>query len=210
MRSPSDTLVHSYLFLRRAIGLIGVGLPVMLIVGKTLLNGGAPLDSISNYYYSDMRGVLIGSMSAVGVFLLSYRGYGLVDDITGDVAAVGAIGVALFPTTPFFGDPSHTARVVGTVHIASAALFFTALIVFCFFLFTRSDSPSPTRRKVMRNGVYVACGVIILVCMVLTGVVEVVLHAGVGSPHWVLWLESAAVVAFGVAWLVKGQTLLAG
>jgi hypothetical protein len=207
--SPRDTLVHSYLFLRRAIGLIGVALPAVLIVGKTLIDGGGPLDSISNYYYSDLRGVLVGSMCAVGVFLLSYRGYGLVDDITGDVAAVGAIGVGLFPTTPFTGNPSHTARVVGTVHLASAALFFTALIVFCFFLFTRTDSTRPTGRKAARNGVYIGCGVIILACMVLTGVVEVVLHAGVGSPHWVLWLETAAVMAFGVAWLVKGETLLA-
>jgi hypothetical protein len=209
-QSSTDTLVHSYLFLRRAIGLIGVALPAVLIIGKVLLDGGGPLDSISNYYYSDMRGVLVGSMSAVGVFLLSYRGYGLVDDITGDVAAVGAIGVALFPTTPFFGNPSHTAQVVGTVHLASAALFFTALIVFCFFLFTKSDTTNPTRRKRVRNWVYITCGVIILVCMILTGVVQVALHVGVGSPHWVLWLETAAVMAFGIAWLVKGETLLAG
>lgn len=208
--SPTGTLVHSYLFLRRAIGLIGIALPAVLIIGKVLLDGGGPLDSISNYYYSDMRGVLVGSMSAVGVFLLSYRGYGLVDDITGDVAAVGAIGVALFPTTPFVGTPSHTAQVIGTVHIASAALFFTALIVFCFFLFTKSDTTNPTGRKRVRNWVYVTCGVIILVCMILVGVVQVALHVGVGSPHWVLWLETGAVMAFGIAWLVKGETLLAG
>lgn len=202
------SLARSYLFLRRAIGVIGLALPVVLIVGKILLDGGGPLDSISDYYYSGMRNVLVGSMAATGVFLLSYRGYGLVDDITGDVAAVGAIGVALFPTTPFTGTPTKTQHVLGMVHLASAALFFAALIVFCLFLFTRSTG-RPTSRKLGRNVVYVVSGLIMLVALVLAGIVSKVLHVAVGPPHWVLWLETVSVLAFGVAWLVKGQTLLA-
>ncbi|HEV3356257.1 MAG TPA: DUF998 domain-containing protein [Pseudonocardiaceae bacterium] len=200
-----DTLVHSYLFLRRAIGVLGLALPAVLIIGKALLQGGPLLDSISDYVYSDMRGVLIGTMAAFGVFLFSYRGYGRIDDITADVAAVGAIGVALFPTTPFTGTPSKAAEAVGTVHLVSAAIFFAALIIFCLFLFTRSDSAQPGGRKRARNVVYIVCGVIMLACLIAIGIVEWVVHvAGV-----VLWLESAAVMAFGVAWLVKGETILA-
>ena len=199
------TLVHSYLFLRRAVGVLGLLLPAVLIIGKILLQGGPLLDSISDYVYSDMRGVLIGTMAAIGVFLFSYRGYGLIDDITADVAAVGAIGVALFPTTPFTGQPSKAAQAVGTVHLISASIFFAALIIFCLFLFTRSDSAQPTRRKRARNIVYIACGVIMLVCLITIGIVEWVVHVG----GVVLWLESAAVMAFGVAWLVKGETVLA-
>lgn len=206
--SAQLTLVHSYLFLRRAIGIIGLGLPAVLVIGKLLLQGGAPLDSISDYYYSDLRGVFVGSMCAVGVFLLSYRGYALVDDILSDVAGVAAIVLALFPTTPSVGTPTGTEAAVGTVHIVSAAIFFTALIGFCFFLFTRTDSPTPTGRKQARNGVYRACGAIMLASLIAAGLVEGVFHAGTGAPHWILWLESTAVMAFGVAWLVKGETLL--
>jgi hypothetical protein len=205
---PPGSLAHSYLFLRRAIGLIGLALPVVLIGGKVLLDGGGPLDSISDYYYSGMRNVLVGSMVATGVFLLSYRGYGLLDDITSDASGIGAIGVALFPTTPFFGDPTRTDRLIGWVHLASAALFFAGLTVFCLFLFTRSTGPR-TRRKVNRNAVYVASGLTMIVSLVLVGLVQAVFHVGVGPPHWVLWLESVAVAAFGVAWLVKGTTILA-
>jgi hypothetical protein len=205
---PQGSLAHSYLFLRRAIGLIGVALPVVLIVGKMLLDGGGPLDSISDYYYSGMRNVLVGSMVAIGVFLLSYRGYGTLDDITSDAAAIGAIGVALFPTTPFFGAPTRADRVIGWAHLASAALFFAALIIFCLFLFTKSIGPR-TRRKVKRNVVYVVSGLTMIVALVLVGLVQTVFHIGVGPPHWVLWLESIAVEAFGVAWLVKGTTILA-
>jgi hypothetical protein len=200
-----DTLVHSYLFLRRAVGILGLLLPVVLIGGKALIQGGPLLDSISDYVYSDMRGVLIGTMAAIGVFLLSYRGYGRVDDVVADVAAVGAIGVALFPTTPFTGQPSTAAQAVGTVHIVSAAIFFAALIIFCLVLFTRSDSARPTGRKQARNVVYIACGIIMLACLITIGIVEWVVHVG----GVVLWLESAAVMAFGVAWLVKGETILA-
>jgi uncharacterized protein YhhL (DUF1145 family) len=199
-----DTLVHSYLFLRRAVGILGIALPAVLIIGKTVLQGGPPLGSISDYVYSDMRGVLIGTMCAIGVFLFSYRGYGRIDDITADVAAVGAIGVGLFPTTPFTGRPSATAQAVGTVHIVSAAIFFAALIIFCLFLFTRGDSPQPGGRKRARNAVYIACGVIMLVCLITIGILQAVIHTDVA----VLWLESAAVMAFGIAWLVKGQTIL--
>ena len=200
-----STLVHSYLFLRRAMGILGLALPAVLIVGKYLIQGGPLLDSISDYVYSDMRGVLIGTMAALGVFLFSYRGYGWVDDLTADVAAVGAIGVALFPTTPFTGQPSSAAQAVGLVHIISASIFFAALIIFCLFLFTRSDSVRPTGRKRARNIVYIACGVIMLGCLITIGIVEWLLHVG----GLVLWLESAAVMAFGVAWLVKGETILA-
>lgn len=200
-----DTLVHSYLFLRRAVGVLGLLLPAVLIGGKALIQGGPLLDSISDYVYSDMRGVLIGTMAAIGVFLFSYRGYGWIDELVADAAAVGAIGVALFPTTPFTGQPSTAAQAVGLVHIISASIFFAALIIFCLFLFTRTDAAQPTGRKKARNVIYIACGVIMLGCLITIGIVEWLMHVG-----WiVLWLESAAVMAFGVAWLVKGQTILA-
>ena len=199
------TLVHSYLFMRRAIGILGTALPAILIIGTLLLDGGPPLGSISDYVYTDMRSVLIGTMAAIGVFLISYRGYGRIDDILADVAGVGAIGVALFPTTPYFGHPSGKQQFVGLLHITSAAIFFAATIIFCLFLFTRSSSPQPTGRKRARNWVYIGCGVIMLACLITIGIIE----AFLGGGNEVLWLESAAVMAFGIAWLVKGETLLA-
>jgi len=149
--SQQDSLVHSYLFLRRAIGIIGTLLPVVLIAGKLVVDGGGLLDSISDYYYSGMRDVYVGSMCAVGVFLLSYRGYGPIDDITGDIAAVAAVGVALFPSAPA-PDPTGPEQMVGALHIVFAAVFFLTLAFFCLVLFTKTDKPHPTRRKVQLYG----------------------------------------------------------
>ena len=199
-------LAHSYLFLRRAIGIIGLALPFVLIIGKLLIDGGGLLGSVSGYYYTDMRDVFVGSMCAVGVFLLAYRGHDLIDDVVADIAGVAAIGVALFPTTPA-GPRTHTQQLVGDAHVVFAAVFFLSLAYFCLVRFRRSADPRPTGRKAARNGIYLGCGVIILVCLVSIVVVGLALHGG--QPwHAVLWLESAATVAFGVAWFVKGETLL--
>lgn len=205
--SAPDTLVRSYLFLRRAVGLIGVALPVVLIIGKLIIDGGGLLNSISGYYYSDMRDVYVGTMCAIGVFLLSYRGYGPVDDIAGDVAAVTAIGVALFPTTPE-GHPARTEQIIGGVHLAFAAVFFLTLAFFCLVLFRKTDQVPPTPRKIQRNRIYFACGLIILLCLALILLIDWVLTVDTGSLHPVLWLESIATLAYGVAWLTKGETLL--
>ncbi|HEY2766066.1 MAG TPA: DUF998 domain-containing protein [Pseudonocardiaceae bacterium] len=205
--SSQDTLVHSYLLLRRAIGLIGIGLPVVLIIGKLVIDGGGLLSSVSDYYYSDMRDVLVGSMCAIGVFLLSYRGYGPIDDLAGDLAAVTAIGVALFPTTPD-DHPTRTDQIVGGLHIVFAATFFLTLAFFCLVLFRKTDQTPPTRRKTHRNRVYLASGVIILACLALIVLSGRLIHADTGSLHPVLWLESTATLAYGVAWMTKGETIL--
>ena len=203
--SPSETLVQSYLFLRRAVGTIGLALPVVLIVGDLLWPPGTFLLSISASYYSPLRGVFVGSMCALGVFLLSYRGYGRVDDIAGNIAAVAAVGVGLFPTTPDFGPTTGTQQVIGGLHLAFAGIFFLTLTFFCWYLFPRTADNPPTGRKLRRNTVYRVSGALILASIVLIAVAE--LTGVAASIHPMLWLETVAILAFGVAWAVKGETL---
>ncbi|MFI6027613.1 DUF998 domain-containing protein [Amycolatopsis magusensis] len=206
VQTPQTGLVHSYLYLRRAVGVIGLALPVVLVLGKLLLEGGGLQESISGYYHTVMRGVFVGSMCAVGTFLLSYRGHDRLDDLCGNVAAVAAIGVGLFPVAAG-PDPSATARLVETVHVVCAAVFFVTLSVFCLFMFTRSTG-APTRRKCSRNRVYRVCGGVMLVCLALIALEGLWLADLLAPLKPVLWLESGAIFAFGVAWLVKGETLL--
>lgn len=205
-RTATDNLVHNYLFLRRAIGFLGTGLPFVLVLGKLLVDGGGLLNSISGYYYSGMRDVWVGVMCAIGVFLLSYRGYGRIDDIAGNIAAVAAVGVALFPTTPANGD--RTDEIIGLLHLGFAAVFFLTLAFFCIVLFTKSDKEIPGARKPERNRLYVASGVIMLVCLALIVLCGLVFDELTKDLYPALWLESVAILAFGVAWLTKGGTLL--
>jgi hypothetical protein len=201
------TLVLSYLELRRSVGVIGMALPVVLAVGG-LLAGRGLQRSISYYYYTGMRDVLVGSLCAMAVFLFSYR-YGRPDAVAGVVAGVAAVGVALFPTTRGTGLLSEVDP-VGVVHLICAATFFLTLAWFCLALFTRThpDRP-PTRRKRQRNLVYRVCGVTILVSVALVAGTTLLPQDGwVAAVHPVFWLESLAVFAFGVAWFVKGETIL--
>ncbi len=197
--SPQTTLVHSYLFLRRAIGVIGLALPFVLVLGKQLVDGGALIGSLSGYYYTDLRDVLVGAMCAVGVFLLAYYGHDRVDNIASSVAGLGAIGLALFPTTPDH-DASDWDRTSGVLHLVFAAVFFLSLAYFCLRLFPH-DGEQPEKF----GALYRACGGVILACLVLIALAKYLDF--VPSLHPALWLEAVAVEAFGVAWLVKGRTM---
>lgn len=204
--SPQTTLVHSYLFLRRAIGLIGIALPIVLIVGNLLVDGGDLGGSLSGYYYTDMRNVLVGSMCSAGVFLIAYYGHSVIDNVASTLAGAGAIGLALFPTTS--DNPTSWGRTSGVLHLVFAGVFFLMLAYICLRQFTRHDGEQPTGRKDQRNAVYRACGFVIIGALVL-----IALSKWLGlapSLHPALWLECFAVWAFGIAWLVKGQTLLRG
>ena len=204
--NEARSLVLSYLGLRRAVGYIGIGLPFVLLIGKLLLQGGPLPGSISAYYYSDMRNVLVGALFAVAIFLISYR-YDTPDARAGTLAGIMAIGVALFPTSP--ADPTGQERVIGTVHLVCAAVFFLTLAYFSYFLFTRTGQTEPTPRKKQRNIVYRVCGILIVVCIVLAVLADNLLGTTlVDELHPVFWLESVAIVAFGASWLIKGETIL--
>lgn len=205
--APSEgALALSYLGVRRAIGVIGVALPFVLLVGALVIDGVGVQASISDYYYTVMRNVFVGSMCANGVFFLSYR-YARVDTVVSSVIGLAAIGVALFPTTPL--DPEPRDIVVGTVHFVCATVFFLALAGYSYFIFTRTDPAVPvTRQKRRRNAVYRACGVIIVGCLLLIAVLNFLPPGPIDDLQPVFWLETVASVSFGVSWLIKGETLL--
>ena len=201
----------SYLELRRAIGILGITLPIVLSLGALILFQTGIQNSISSYYHTGMRDVFVGSFGAIGLFLLSYKGYERRDDIAGNLACMFAIGVALFPTT---ADSATTngARLIGYVHLAFATLFFLTIIYFSLFLFTRTDpNKSPSKRKLLRNKVYKACGYAMGICMLFI-VIYFLLPGETGAVFKeykpVYWLESLADFAFGIAWAVKGEALL--
>jgi amino acid transporter len=165
------------------------------------------LDSISAYYYSVMRDVFVGSLWATAIFLICYR-YKLCDDIAGDVAGVCAIGVSLCPIAPVVGATEQQVM-FGVLHLLFATCFFITLAFFAIVLFRKTDK-KPTHRKRQRNMVYLFCGITIIACVVLSGIIVLFLPANqrLQSLHPVLWLESLAIFAFGAAWLVKGETIL--
>jgi hypothetical protein len=207
---PQDaSLLIPYLTLRRAIGAVGISLPFALVLGNLLLQGPGVEATLSGYYDTVMGDVFVGSLCAIGVFLLSYRGYDARDSIAAKIACASAVGVALFPTASGPAPPPHEA-LVSKVHHGFAACLFLTLAYFSLVLFRKTDDPlGPRGRKRTRNAVYMACGVTILACMALI-VVAFLLPAAspILKAKPVLLLESAAVVAFGISWITKGEAIL--
>jgi hypothetical protein len=192
-----DELV-SHLTLRRVVGVLGVALPVVLALWGFVLCGCAQIrPTISDYYNLRTRDAFVGILFAIAWFLFTYRGYERADDVAGNLACLFALGVALFPNN---GTGRERA-----VHFSSGVALFLVLSYFSLFLFTKSGS-SRTPEKKIRDRVYRACGVSMLVCI-----------GAIGLCYWyrlkdvplapVFWLESLALWAFGLSWFVKGETL---
>jgi hypothetical protein len=99
---------------------------------------------------------------------------------------------------------------VGRVHLTFAAALFVTLAVFCLVLFRMSATDrAMTRRKVLRNKVYFVCGWVIIASLAMI-VVFAMLHRDdlFGALGATFCFESTALFAFGVAWLVKGETFV--
>ena len=172
--------------------------------------------SLSAYYHTDMGDVFVGTLWAIGVFFYAYRGYtkdANNDDAKATWTGVFAILVALFPADPS-GGVGIPETLSGKAHLAFAASFFAMLAYFCLCLFTKSRSKPHERpvQKQHRDRLYRLAGYTIIVSIVLIGVLGFVPEGVIQAVEaWnpVFVLESIAVIAFGVAWLTKGQAILA-
>jgi len=226
-------LAMSYLGLRKGVGWIGLLLPIVLPIGKLIFEKPGGLEaSMSAYFYTVTGRVFVGSLCAIGVFLISYK-YKKWDVIAAVIAGICAIGVALFPTAPEL-DPTVTQKAIGIVHGIFAGLFFFTLACMSIFLFTKTNpyqTLKPTKfsdylsmfvvtrtkpglplnpRKKKRNIIYRICGYVILACIIGIGIVGIpCIKEHIEQCHPVFWLESLAVFAFGWSWLTKGDTILA-
>jgi len=209
MASTGNSLVMSYLDLRKAIGVIGIALPFVLVIGKIILSSPGVEGSISAYYYTVMRDVFVASLCAIGVFLMTYRGYGRIDEYAGKLATIFAVGTAFLPTVP---PANATAQqiIIGRFHLGFAMCLFLTLSFFALFLFRKTHANgSMTTRKKIRNIIFTICGVGMLLCIVLIIVVQLLpRELALFRLQPVLWLEAVAIVLFGISWFVKGEAIL--
>jgi hypothetical protein len=208
--SPSNNgLVVSFLELRISIGILGTLLPFILAFGKMIVDGGGLEASLSAYYFTVMRNVFVGTLCAIGVLLWSYKGYDSRDNIAAGIGGVSAIGTAFFPAA-LQSAPTSTEAAIGVMHYLFAASYFLALAYFSLVLFRKSDpNRTPTRRKLQRNKIYLTCGLIILGSLVSMAVIAVLPNdALIKNLGPLFWLESLAIVAFGISWLTKGEAFL--
>lgn len=209
------SIVISYLQLRKIIGFLGILLPFLCVVGSLRFAHIEMQNSISMYYYSNMRDVFVGILICVSLFLITYQGYETIDNVITNITGIMGAGIALFPCgNPAYGElvgifmlPNSTTN---WFHLSSAASFFILLAVNSIWLFTKSDKPVRRRsKKYYRNIVYRLCGIIILACVGVLIPVMIFCSADfMNKTYIILALEIIMLFSFGISWLVKGGTLL--
>ncbi len=212
--SKPSPYVISFLTLRKAIGFMGILLPAVLLLGTFLIGKCWQVqNSISHYYYTIMGDVFVGTLCAVAVFLMAYKGYSRADNVATNLAGFFALLIPFFATN---NDPSSLCAIRflpdaawrSILHYVSAALFFLTLAYISLFLFTKSEG-AKTAQKIIRNRVYVVCGITMIVALLLIFAVKVFTALGqvLALYHPVFWFEWLALAAFGTSWLVKGKVL---
>ena len=200
--AKNDQII-SYYALRILIGATGILLPLLLIIGNVIANNTFQIEfSVSDYYDNNTAGdILVGVLFVLGFFLMTYKGYEKIDSRIANLGCVFALGVALFPTT----SSNH---IVHIMHFVFAVLLFTVFIVFSIYLFRKTDPKAVrTKQKDKRNRVYLACGIIMILCIAGIAVSMIWLEKVSATYHLVFWFESVALIAFGSSWVVKAEFL---
>jgi len=213
-------LVMSYLLMRMLIGVVAVLLPAVLILANWAIGHGFQ-PSLSGYYYTPMRNIFVGSLCAIGVFLVSYDGYGLSDRLITDIAGLCAVLVSLFPTTPGY-KPTPRQVLIGDFHLGFALVAFVLLAVMAFRFAKREPTPpglsfwqqvkyafgftgeGDSARPPWATVTYRVCGAVILICIAL------IYPLANTATYSLLVLETIILEFFGISWFVKGTKILTG
>ncbi|GAB2766102.1 hypothetical protein [Salinimicrobium soli] len=215
--NQNNNYVFTYRRLRRAIGYLGIGLPVLLVGFSFIPYFNTNVQpSISDYYYTNLRDIFTGTLAAVGLFMISYKGHHNTsiwknDQVLTNIAGIMAIGVALIPVTPqleaqkIYTLIPYTYPWLGWLHYASAALLFGIFALLAMNVFTigqneAEDIPVSTFNE---NHIYRFCGSAILVLIILIPISETFRLFNYST----LILEALALFFFGTAWLIKGRAL---
>jgi hypothetical protein len=210
-----ETDIQTFRRLRKAIGLMGMSLPFVLVLLSLIPFFKTNVQqSISYYYYTNLREIFVGVLCAVSLFLIRYRGfYNPVfwknDNKMTNLAGIMALGVALVPTNPVdCSEKIYTlipvcAKFIGCFHYFFAASFFIILAIISIVIFTigQNHNPGLKPRLLNENNIYRICGYVIILCVILIPICDV-LHLLRSST---LILEALALIAFGISWLIKGR-----
>jgi hypothetical protein len=201
--------------------LVGFALPVVIVLSG-FIDFGSVLDSLSDYIGARNKEVSVVMLLIVAWCLIKYKGYDFIDNFVGKLAGLFALGVLFFPNS--------TGGWQSVVHFVSATGLFLVFAFMCLFLFTktkdsppnnlwhtitsfrfgliRSDEPGMERKKI-RNKVYVACGISMLISMLVTILYNLFWQdTGMSVIKPVLMFEWLMIWAFAIAWMVKGQIIL--
>jgi len=181
-----------------------IGVIAHTLAFTTTTTASKPLESISASYHAGgfSRDIFVGSLFAVAGIMIAHNGSSGTETILSKIAAIAALGVALFPCR--CGGAMES---VPFVHYTSAGVLFMVLAGFCFSFYQRVKVKTWSEAKV-RGKVYVLCGsVIVLVLVVLGGDFLFDRALTHKFSRLVFYGEAFGLIAFGISWIVSSRTL---
>lgn len=181
-----------------------VGLIALSLANLTSFFAGSSITSISASYHEGgwSQSIFVGFLFAIAAFLLAYNGLSTREMVLSKVAAVAALGVALFPCRCGNHD-----EIVPYVHAVSAATMFLILAYFCYLFFQRAFEKGYTQAKA-RGVIYVICGIVML-ASILVLAIDAFSGGSLSAKvaRLTFYGERAALMAFGISWLTASRVL---
>lgn len=209
--------IISYLTQRKVLGYLGISLPFLVFFGSQLDGFTEVQNSISAYYFTNVREIFVATLAALALFFTTYKGYTRLDNVLTNAAGFLAFNIAIFPSMRETTETIHylftfiSPEITDIIHLCSASTFFLILAFISFFIFTKTGNSPMTARKITRNRVYRICGFLIFASLVIMGVIEILPSDIKSYLHLfrpIFIFESVSLFAFGISWLVKGGVVL--
>ena len=203
---------------QKIIGILGILLPIMSVGFGLIgywrgLNEPGWYESISATYYANSHIMMIGLLFAVSLYYWAYEGYDQMDRLITSVSAVMAMCIIVFPcadgratSAEFVGLFCLPTALSGKLHTVAAIVLY--LTFFIQTLRFTKHGEVVTEQKERRNRVFYCCAALMVVGMLFilaTNVIEPLKQ----YHYFVLIGETFLQLAFGTAWLVKGECIKA-
>lgn len=225
---PINEMAESYLKMRRIIGLIGFFLPIILLT-ITYSHNNNILPSISDYYYSKADVIFVSALTTIGFFLYAQKSVKQKENILFKVLSVFSFLIILFPTNVrkefiLISEKSYSINeidnfqqltcskpeFVGYLHLFSAFLFFSFLIVMIFIKFIPEEK---TKNNLsLKIILYKFCAWIMILSILCIIIIKLLSIYYNWSPEtWTFPLvftsECLCLCAFGFSWFLYGHGL---
>jgi hypothetical protein len=183
------------------VGVIAIGIgPITWLLAR-LQSIQLPSISASYYVTGPTQTVFIGFLFAIAALLAAYNGYSQTEMVLSKVAALAALGVALFPCT----CETHS-KSIGLVHQAFASGLFLILAYFCRGFVQRAKG-KPGAPPAARAVIYMICGWAIVLSIAVLAINGVLREHPIEKviPRITFYGEATALVAFGISWLTASH-----
>jgi signal transduction histidine kinase len=197
----------NYKTMRVIVGAIAL---LLAPIACLLSDKGIPLSSISISYWTNSHDIFVGSLVAIGFFLVAYNGTGSRKDwefYLSKASCIFATCIAFFPCKGFSKadtPPTWIASIANffdvqpfQIHNGAAILLFACLIAMMWFFSNRAKQ----KGKTFRAYIYRTIGISMITGIIIFYIIGKILHLS----NTVLLEEVWGLSLFGIGWLIAGS-----